>query len=906
MPDNTIGNAGGIALKSFTDAAAQLEGGDRAVRVAGGQVGGMGRLAGALSRAGNNRETMRAFRDALRAEFGATAANSALREVLVGSYNAGKPLTARHIVQVTARARQEMAATAMPEFIAGRVASGTEVTLGEGGHPYTLDGALDAFLESRNLHLDDAGRHFLKDRLARALLLPQAGPRPENMSRRELFRLVQKGEVGNLAFLTRTPPEGGLEDKARLADMLGDKDSILFAARALGRMRGSQGEGPLTRETVWRACFREEPPLDAAGGDFGRNFQERLNVRAAVEEELFPSRPADEKRPPLSTSALRDIWASALPPGIAFDSALLNPENFMIPVRAALSALGDAAAREGRVPSGDEFRAAAREAVARELEAVGRVMREIDALPEAGENPRPGEFTPEHKELMKTAAQKHHLHDLRVLTTLMPAAGEREQSVAVRRAAVPAAPPSLLAAAARDLSARYLRAMRESMGEDGRPTLPEAGMEIMLDLAVGAAGLSRGQIGHLAANLKSAAAENVGGAFLYSFDGSLPNLPEDRKLPLASAYGMMRALRNVSDILANGRAEQDFTPFSDPVPLRLLGGSEGCMDVLAGMAGPGISLGARVLSAHVPPFGEKEWNSLLPIAEKAAQGPNGLYVAHWIASAGEDILAAQARNGGRPLDNAGIWRAVTGLPMPRGVTDADFGERLYGDFSARYLEAMRGVVLGIPDPDDVDILLNERFGALSVGGGLSPRRMLELARPGAVLTLEDIHAEMGMSSLQGYNAGNAYGLVTDFPRRSPAMSMSFTDVQGRGRVINKTTESPGAGPDHPTFRTIIGWVNGLTHGSEAQTARVLQAFSQAPQVTATMYAKALGVPLDANGNYSVSAVEQADGRVLVEIIHDPSRGFEERPQPVYLRQQYSVNPDGTHECTAFELRRTDI
>jgi hypothetical protein len=530
-----------------------------------------------------------------------------------------------------------------------------------------------------------------------------------------------------------------------------------------------------------------------------------------------------------------------------------------------------------------------------------RVRLAIDALPEPRDPgaPTAREFTPAHKAFMKAAAQRYNVQDANVLTSLLGVA--KNQLGDMAKLASLNTTPNLLAESLRGLLGTYQLEQRRP----DAPALPANGMEIMLDLAVSLAGFDAAQIRNFAANMRGEDAAVVAGAVLNGAEGGLPGLPPEGRRNFRAAYDMMKALYTVSGIRENGQAGQADRHFSDIVPLhRVPGGSNGCMSILAQMAGPGISRGALALSYILPPFSQAEWNALLPITAKAGQGPNADLAAELLALAGQDLLAALAANGGRTLSNAQIWEAVTGGPMPAGVRDANFGERLSAAFFDGYMGSLRGIA---PQIDDYRRDINAR--ALIMTGGIRPRRLLELTRPGATLTLADIRGDMHMSSLNNYDAKTAYGLRTDFLRTPSALPMSFTDAQGNNHVTHRPA---GGGHSNdtlePQFQEIIGWVNGMTGNREIQTARVLQAFSQAPQITVSMYSNVFGLPLDINGNFSISATARADGRVLVEITHDPARGLEPaaRTVPIFARMEFSINPDGSHDCTGLEMRRTDI
>jgi hypothetical protein len=621
-------------------------------------------------------------------------------------------------------------------------------------------------------------------------------------------------------------------------------------------------------------------------------------------DEIFPG---DGKQPSAISPAFRAICEDILRgqegfeiARLGFDIARLNPSNHQPQVRAAIEELNRVAKSEGRVPSPDELHAVARQALARELTALSGALATIDTLPEPANPARPsaGEFSPAQKTLMKAAALRHDVRDVDALGALMEAA--RGVGNDMHALATPLATPHLLAQHANHLAVAYAQAL-PNLGKQP----PYDSVNILLELAAGDAGLSAGQLANLAANLESDAASTVAGAFLLGAEGSLPNLPPERRNVMGLAYGMTRALHDTADALAHGgRFEPQALLFTDPTPLhRVPGGSNGCMEVLSMMVGPGvISEGAQALAKHEPPFNRAQWNILLPIADRLARGPSGNIVAHWLAFGGEALLAAAQANRGRPLDNGQIWRVLTGESMPRGVTDDDFSDRLYAwVFEHSGSESER------------DFVLN--FGAASFMGGLTPKRMLELRQPGAKLTLADIHADTRMSSLTDNNLDNAYfSFRKDFFRLAGSVPVTLTDVRGNGHIIYNQLNAEdhpnrplnSVADAHPDFQTIFRYVNEMTHDREAQTARVLQAFTQSalgliPCAGALGTAQIDGI----RASYAFSATEQPNGDVVVDIRHDPTSEREEEPVPIHAWIQYTIRPDGAHECTALEMLRTD-
>ena len=103
-------------------------------------------------------------------------------------------------------------------------------------------------------------------------------------------------------------------------------------------------------------------------------------------------------------------------------------------------------------------------------------------------------------------------------------------------------------------------------------------------------------------------------------------------------------------------------------------------------------------------------------------------------------------------------------------------------------------------------------------------------------------------------------------------------------------------PNNPIFQDIIGFWRGMTQ-SDVQLRRLGQAFSQASLIMPRVMSQAFpGVQYDEHGNFAMTAQARADGTIVVDIGTPPDA-------PVALHEQFVIQPDGTHECTAFNMRR---
>ena len=252
-----------VSFESFRQAAtqaAQAGNLDSTVKVSGDAA----RTVGHTTWQSTNREAMVAFREALRAKYGDGAARIAL-EALNADYKAGKPLTARTVLQATDTAQR--AGQAM--FASGLKMDGSQIVGVDGQKPRTLDGAIDALLEKRarlrGASLTDDQRHMLKAEVMNHLLRAMPDASPEDM-----FQEIAKGNLVNdaCAFLQSLPDgsPGTPEDKLHVFFLQGGKSGGLpiTLRDGIGAMRGLQPNGPITPATLWQASFGEALPASLA------------------------------------------------------------------------------------------------------------------------------------------------------------------------------------------------------------------------------------------------------------------------------------------------------------------------------------------------------------------------------------------------------------------------------------------------------------------------------------------------------------------------------------------------------------------------------------------------------------------------------------------------------------------
>jgi hypothetical protein len=275
-----------VTLRAFTDVAQQAGNDDRAIKLSGDALKDVGALGAAFTTKATNRQTMTTFLDALRNEYGDSAAQLA-SDRLAGALADGKPLTARMVRQAAADARTG----ALGTFISGVDFNGQPVA-------HSLDSAIDAYLDSRDppCQLTPDQKHLLRENLAKGLLLNNSN----FANAQEMFTSVSQGKFGGLEDMVNmlghtseslhaNAAEGSMADKCHLVAVFSSMltspghspsaELIPFVLRHLPQMRELQPSGELKPETVWRACFGEEPPaslLGAAPGTMTRAMEDKV------------------------------------------------------------------------------------------------------------------------------------------------------------------------------------------------------------------------------------------------------------------------------------------------------------------------------------------------------------------------------------------------------------------------------------------------------------------------------------------------------------------------------------------------------------------------------------------------------------------------------------------------------
>ena len=127
--------------------------------------------------------------------------------------------------------------------------------------------------------------------------------------------------------------------------------------------------------------------------------------------------------------------------------------------------------------------------------------------------------------------------------------------------------------------------------------------------------------------------------------------------------------------------------------------------------------------------------------------------------------------------------------------------------------------------------------------------------------------------------------------------MTFTKADGSGTFIQPfPIDAAENTVNHPVFVKILGVWRDMCQ-SEEQLFRLGQAISQAslmsPRLMSSLFP---GAPYNEHGEFQMNAQQQNDGSIVVDIRSDPNA-------PLLLHEQFVIQPDGSHECTVFDMQR---
>ncbi len=571
------------------------------------------------------------------------------------------------------------------------------------------------------------------------------------------------------------------------------------------------------------------------------------------------------------------------------DPALVNARSFSLGVKEATRALIREATSAGRELGAEEIRQTIRETIGEGLLALKATLDAVDALPDADPRHPDTSFGAEDKAAMKAVAQRYGVRDANAIGAMFKAAASSPiASDLIGLADLEGAPDRFVEAMV-DLATAYADKRMEFVG-------PLEGAEDMLPMMCSFAlrGLSQEQLEHVVANMRTDAAAKIAGTCMYAV--TRQENPRGNMV-LMSLTQVMTNLMELAGAEAGMDIEMDPLVFTNEIEhLSEMPRSVGApLERLARFA-PGVITEFDVrMSRHGGELTPQQWERLRGVNEQLGRTAEGghlnFLLPYWVEASAEDLLAALEANGGRPLSGHQLWKAMVGGPMPHGVRSGHFTADMERVVDQRYRALLRAAAPHLQDAQvDSAIIMQATMG-------LSPRKLLALAQPHARLTRDDLSLRIDMGSLNAITPENAYGLVTDFRRRGQNTVMHFEDRNGNGfETCPFDIPDDQNTPDNPHFVDVIARVRDMTH-SEAQLARVMQCFSQAPLIMPRVLSTCFpGIELSEHGNFSVSAVEQRDGTVLVDIHSDPTL-------PLRLDMRFQVGQDGSHTCTAFEMRR---
>ena len=496
-------------------------------------------------------------------------------------------------------------------------------------------------------------------------------------------------------------------------------------------------------------------------------------------------------------------------------------------------------------------------------------------------------FSDADKDVMKEIAQRYGVRDAGAIAEAFTAAKELPVPTGLVNLARLDQTPGRFTQAVMDISERFCAFHERYAQLPGSEDLLPMMCDFILE------GMTPDELANVSANMQSDMAHTLSGACLHIVGH--PGAPRDTA-PLMGATQIMNNLRQNAEYRLGHNPQVDPMYFNDEINhlCEMPGDAESPLSRLGRFA-PGVITDFDVqMNRHAERLTPQQWEQLRGIhtqLAQTAQGAQGFLLPYWVESSASDLLAALEANRGKPLSNRQIWDAMVGGPMPRGISAEHFGADLIKSVSKMYVGLLQAAAPDMPQPVMDAALMN------SSSFGLSPKKLIALTRPHAHISLNDISVATGMGSLSGIDEETAYGLVTDFRRRGKNTVMQFEDRNGNGFATSPFSISDEENTsENPHFTEIIGRVRDMTH-SEGQLARVIQCFSQAPLIMPRVLSTCFpGVEFSEHGNFSVTAKEQQDGSVLVDITSDPSL-------PLILDMQIRVGTDGSHTFERLDMSR---
>lgn len=599
------------------------------------------------------------------------------------------------------------------------------------------------------------------------------------------------------------------------------------------------------------------------------------------------------------TQAFRDLFAdiAARHDLAGIDIEKLDMSVFTPRVNDALANMAASANAEKKSLDSVEMHKAVEAAVTEDLLKLKETLNQIDALPastaEADADDGVYRFSDFEKNVMKECALSCGMRDINAIAEFADAARELNCVNCIRDMAIPSATGAQLGETALKFSELYLAA---------RDKLPKhfAGSDdackFMANLALKFTGLSAQDTASLLDNLSSDLAKKVCGSFLWA--RRLPGVTGSQAAAIMGLMQSMTQIHSLAEIEVTGNSEIDPLYFAEGIdhPAQVPNGINGCMQAIKSLIGSALNEADEVLSRHVPPLSEQNWGELKNIIEQMTQSAGNnqwsFQIPYIVTASGTDLLQAISENKGKPLSPQQMWDVMIGGKRPSGLSGENFAAHMLNAANERYQKQIKAVNPDTPDPVVMSMFTNN----LSLG--VSPKKMFELVKPKGVLHLQDIHSEMQMSSMRGIEPKNAFGLTVDFKRQDPRATLLFTDNAGQTLQVHPHEISDEENnSNYPEFVGIMGKVLGMTH-SDAQFRRVMQSFSQASLISPRMYSNLFpGVEYSEHGNFVMSAAEQPDGSVIMDITTDNS-------MPLIMHQQFRIETDGSHTCTKFEMKRS--
>lgn len=508
----------------------------------------------------------------------------------------------------------------------------------------------------------------------------------------------------------------------------------------------------------------------------------------------------------------------------------------------------------------------------------------IDQLPaQHGAAMSQGAFTAQQKSVMKDMVMTTGLRDIGLITRLADLA--RKNSSDIGRLCRDQNTVDNLSEAILNLASEFLPMIRQ-MEANPVPNQEDA-LGGMMMMAIGFSGQDPAALGNMFDSLNGELGQQVSGAFMHV--AGQGGMNQQRML---GAIRVMEELRTHSGTRLGVNVERDPLFFAQTVSEKHQISGQ-VMDNINRLAPRAFSDLDISLGRIVPPLNAAQLDVLHSLRDRlqaSVPQEHRFVIPMLLQGNARTLLAAQEGNGDRPLSASQIWRTVTGHSAPWGLKESALGGRLLGHVVSTYDQAVR---IACPDMSESQ----REVMVFNLGQGISFPKLMDLTRPGARLTADDVAQDLGMSSLRDYSPDNAYGLTTDFRRRGQNTVMRFEAADGR--VLRTSPfHIPDAEnvPTHPQFIQMLDHAESMT-ASPAQKARLMQAFSQAALIMARILSTTFpGIQFSEHGNFSVTATQGDDNTVVVNIDSDPAL-------PLRFHQQYIIEPSGGHRCSEFVMER---